>query len=222
MKNICFIGAPGCGKTTQVTVLKEKLIDRNVYIAKATHIINIHEEAKPYLTEQEIQFIESMKSETRQVRGQGILANIEYDKILYKTIERLPQGTAVLYEGGPRGYEIVKLFLQQRHLIGETIVFHFQFPEYEYEHSISRQVYRALKKYDFSSVQEQMNRFKQKYDVYKNDTLKGLELLQQHGVPVFPINPHFSVDAISQMIENVALPYLSTKKEVFHETDCIR
>lgn len=211
MKNICFIGAPGCGKTTQVNLLKNYLINISTYIAKATHIINIHDEARPYLKNEEIELLESLKEQTKQKRKTGKLADLIYDEILFETTKRIPNENLVLYEGGPRGLKIAELFLTQKHLVDETIIFHFSFPENEYEHSISRQVFRALKKHDFEFVKSEFERFKQKYEVYKDDTLLGLELLKKENIPVYTINPHKNVNEIFNTIKMILTPYIKQK-----------
>jgi adenylate kinase family enzyme len=211
LKNICFIGAPGSGKTTQVNILQRNLENAPTYVGKVTNIINLDEEILHLLTKKEIELLESMKPKTKSARMSGNLASIIYDDILFKTTKRIPEETMVLFEGGPRSLEIARLFLKQEHLTEESIIFHFSFPENEYEYSLSRQVYRALINHDFDYVKKEIVRFKQKYDVYFNDTLKGLELLRNSGIPVYTINPHQNISVIEEKIKKEVSNHFKNK-----------
>lgn len=209
MKNICFIGAPGCGKSTQIELLRNHLAQTHtVFHAKVTRLIFLDDDVRDLLSRSEIDWIQTRMNQTRAEKRNGELANIEYDQLLFQVIGRLPKETVLLFDGSPRSVSRAQLFLTQPHLVNDALIAHFSFPENEYQHSFSRQVYRGLLRNELPVVKTELDRFQRKFDIYQSDTCKGVELLKNHGVPVVTIDPRQSIETIQQFLQQTAADHL--------------
>ncbi|MCA1031354.1 nucleoside monophosphate kinase [Bacillus timonensis] len=214
MKSICFIGAPGSGKSTQIKKLSMNLHQKfNIFHGKVTKLIFLEDEIKKYINEEELKWIEEQMDSTRREKRLGNLASIEYDQLLIEITKRLPEESVILFDGFPRSYNRAELFLQQQHLIKDTIVIQLQFENDEFEHSISRQFFRGLKKRGFNFVLTEFDRFFKKTEIYQSETLKGVALLNEKGIPVFSINALLPISSIEQRIEEIAIKHLECTHE---------
>lgn len=214
MKNICFIGPPGCGKSTQIKQIRSYISAHfPVFLAKVTKLSFLEDEVLPYVTDEEKKLIESKMEKTRSEKRNGELADIFYDELLFRLTKRIPEHHVVIFDGSPRSLTRAALFLTHNHLAKDSLVFHFQFSEHEYEHSISRQIFRGLKYHPIDVVKSELDRFQRKIEIYQNDTSKGIELLRENGVKICSINAMNSINFITEQLKQEIDRHLSLNKE---------
>jgi energy-coupling factor transporter ATP-binding protein EcfA2 len=99
MKNICLIGPPGCGKSTQIKMLLPYLKQQGpIFHGKVTNVVFLDESVTPYLTDIEKKWCQERMDNTREDKRSGDLADIAYDHLLFEVTKRIPEDSTIVFD----------------------------------------------------------------------------------------------------------------------------
>lgn len=204
MKNyFSFIGPPGSGKTTQITLLNHLLGATNI-VASVPRLVRQEATLQVLLSDEERIQIQAWQNEAAIARNKGELAPIWLDALLFNVITRVPNTTIVTLDGCPRGKAQAELFLQNEVVTRATTIIQLYFPDDdEIALSLHRQYEREKLKRGRDAADNRMVVFQRKAEVYQTNTRAGLTVLGAAGIPVVRVNALESSETIHAIVRAV-------------------
>jgi adenylate kinase family enzyme len=204
MPIISFVGPPGCGKTTQIQLLKKSLLGYyDTFVVSVPYILNKKEDVIKLLTEDELSIVNKYLNQAFKVAYKGYLAPIVYDKILLSLAKRLhDQGNMVIMDGSPRGFMQAEYFLQNQVFTKHGTIINLEFDNKSYEYSVSRQFARQALEYGIDDAISKLELFQNKANVYHTDTVNGLLLVKESGIPILSFEARENASILHQQILN--------------------
>lgn len=205
---VAFVGPPGSGKTSQIALLSHRLNQDDMLLASVPRLLRGDPELFELLTPSEQQQHQRCSRAADATRSNGDLAPLVYDRLLFSCLARTNK-PVVLLDGGPRGARPAMVFLRTPGLAAATVVVHLSFRSDELKRSLARQRAREVARRGEAAAALGSARFMRKAEVYLSDTVRGLRILADAGVPML------SLDAsLSPMECHSAVRELACLKEV--------
>ena len=160
---------------------------------------------RSYLYPEEMEAVMYVKKESDISRNKGDLAPIILDKIVFGLAIRLHDGgKKVIMDGCPRGVSQAQLFMN---MLGEERRSHYKIIELCFldnpeGKSRERQLYRAQNS-DLSTEEKQKKiaKIPRKIQVYLENTLHGVKLMEELGVPKLVLDAEQPIYSIHEQIK---------------------
>lgn len=224
---ISFIGPPGCGKSTQIELVRKRFfVDVGAIMLRVPNLVKKHPDILPYLTDQEVSRIDALAESSYECRDKGRLSPVELDLIMFDVAERcLDDNKFVVLDGAPRGLEQAVSYCRSKYLLKRTIVVHLFFQNQALENSVSRQFYRESLSRGIETAIGKIKRFSNKFETYETDTTQGFNLLKEHNVPYIEIDALLQKSEVAHRLEGFLskqiLKHTFTAKSGGWKNECI-
>jgi hypothetical protein len=144
--------------------------------------------------------LDEARSAAIACRNRGELAPLELDHLLLRVVERVRGYDFVALDAYPRGMAQAFVFLSRETVWGRAHLMHLRFPGDEQAWSLQRQWSRACQRRGVGWARSQMAVFERKTGVYMEDTIRGVALLREWGVPVNTLDATASPQAIHDKV----------------------
>lgn len=205
---ISFIGIPGSGKTTQISLLEKSTYMKEPISISIPALYKKREILSPYISSDDMRIIEDVEPESSAARDCGELAPFILDRIVFNLAVRLQKlGKTVILDGCPRGLAQAKLFidiLEQQGLLMYFKIVLLYFPLLPETCSQNRQIYRINYNGLLSDVdrEKKIKKIPRKIKVYMDNTLPGVQYMLDAGVQHISVDATLSAEDIQEYILN--------------------
>ncbi|MGE5571465.1 MAG: hypothetical protein ACM3ZU_00385 [Bacteroidota bacterium] len=202
---IAFIGPPGSGKTTQIGLLEKVLSPAGLVVASVPRLLRRQDSLIRLLSAEERAELDALMAAAQAARLRGELAPIALDRILFRGLSRITGDALVALDGCPRGAQQARLFLGLASLRQNTTVVQLRMGDTcdEIGVSVHRQFRRESLRRGEEAALARYPVFKRKVEIYLEDTLAAVAILEEAGVPVRRVDAMLTPDEVHRRVLSI-------------------